>query len=344
MKISKLPVFLLTLSTCIGLWIGAGTLKAASKSCQRGFVVFAGQDAKGRVIFAMESTRSTGDRWDWTQAAQAAWLYDECSGWVRLKDRYGKPFEDNSGKRIGGDFVAQYNNGFQQRMTMHSDMNRIHLAMRADKVALQTKSREGQLMIANGDATFTWRERRIPGKVYFRNAIHQGQGATDIYVQNSKGMHREALYMAIGKQGFLSLQRTNEKCYAPIGGALSLSLMLDTLSGVATEVQLEATAWSRMGLYEQPTEWQGTFVIDGRAAMFKISTFDQQTTESLLFAGARLAHAQGFLSFDGVSYPIYGIAEVEGRWQGKKEIQEAEWRARPTQEMTPGSTWEAIVH
>ena len=78
--------------------------------------------------------------------------------------------------------------------------------------------------------------------------------------------------------------------------------------------------------------------------MFKLSTFEYQTTEYLLFAGTRVASARGFLSFDGESYPIYGMAEVEGRLQGKKEIQEAEWRARPQQDMTPGSSWEAIAH
>ena len=150
--------------------------------------------------------------------------------------------------------------------------------------------------------------------------------------------------MGVGKNGFLSMVRSNEKAYEPIGGSLALTLMLDTLAGSATEIAVEATGWRRLGLYEFPTEWQGTFTLDGRAAMFKLSTFEYQTTEYLLFAGTRVASARGFLSFDGESYPIYGMAEVEGRLQGKKEIQEAEWRARPQQDMTPGSSWEAIAH
>lgn len=344
MKILKFTNLRLVLSTCCCMWIGAGGLWAAGKSCQKGFLVFAGQDAKGSIVFAMETTTSQGDRWDWTQAAQAAWLYDEKVGWVKLKDRYGKPFEDNFGRRIGGDWQSQFANGMQPRMTLHSDANRIHLAIKADHVALQAKAHEGQLMIANGEGTFTWKERRMVGKVYVRNTLLQGKGASDIYFQNNRGMRREALYLAVGKQGFLSMVRTNEKCYAPIAGQMSLTLLLDTLSGSATEVTMEATQYSRMGLYEFPTEWQGTFIIEGRAAMFKLSTFESQTTEYLFFAGTRLASAKGFLMFDGESYPIYGIAEVEGRWQGKKEIQAAEIAARPPQEMTPGSTWEAIAH
>ncbi len=326
------------------MWIGASSLWAAGKSCQKGFIVFAGQDAKGSVVFAMETTQSQGNRWDWTQATQAVWLYDEKVGWVKLKDRYGRPFEDNFGRRIGGEFQSQFSNGVQPRMILHSDANRIHLAMKADHVALQAKAHEGQLIIANGEGVFTWKERRIVGKVYMRNVLHQGKGAADIYFQNNRGMHREALYLAVGKQGFMSFVRTNEKSYAPIGGQLSLTLMLDSLTGAATDINVEATGWSRMGLYEFPTEWQGTFALDGRAAMFKLLTFEYQTTEYLLFAGTRMASARGFLSFDGESYPIYGMAEVEGRWQGKKEIQEEEWLARPVQEMTPGSSWEAIAH
>lgn len=344
MKIQKLTKFCLVLSTWAMLWIAGGSLHAAGKSCQRGMIVFVGSDAHGSVVFAMESTQSQGDRWEWTQAAQAAWLYDEKTGWVKLKDRFGKPFADNAGRRFGGDWSSQFNNGFQPRMTLHSDVNRILLAMRADKVALQNRSSKGQIMIANGDATFTWKERRIVGKVYMRNVVHQGQGSADIYFQNNKGMFREALYVGIAKQGFLSMQRTNEKSYALVGGTLGLTLMLDTISGAATDIQVEATSWERIGLYEFPTEWQGTFQIDGRAGMFKLSTFEFQTTEFLVFAGARVASARGFLSFDGESYPIFGMAEVEGRWQGKKEIQAAEQSSKPVQDMTPGSTWEAIAH
>jgi hypothetical protein len=345
MKIQKLAKIGFALSTCLGLWIGAGSLWAAGKSCQRGLIVFTGQDAKGSIVFAMESTQSQGDRWDWTQASQAAWLFDEQQGWVKLKDRFGEPFKDNFGRRIGGgDWQSQFTNGFQPRMTLHSDANRILLAVKADRVVMQARGNAGQIMIANGEATFTWKERRIVGKIYLRNVLQQGQGASDIYVQNTRGMHREALYVAVGKQGFLSLVRTNEKSYAPLGGELSMSLQLDTLAGLATEVSMEATGYSRMGLYEYPTEWQGTFNIDGRAGMFKLLTFDYQTTEFLFFAGTRVAWARGFLNFDGESYPIYGMAEVEGRLQGKKQIQEAEWRARPTEEMTPGSSWEAIAH
>lgn len=344
MKISRIACRLLVLSTALCLWISPLAGHAAGKSCQRGLIVFAGRDARGAVAFALEQTYAQGDKWDWTQVPQSAWLYDEAEGWVRLKDRYGEAFEGNTGaRRIGGDWTWGPNVGFQSRMSLHSDMNRIHLSLKADRVALQRKDAAGQLVIANGEATFTWNQRRITGRVYVRHAVTQGQGAMDIDLQNNKGMRREGMYVAVGGRGFMSVMRSNERSMTPMAGEQAVSLELDSTLGMSSDLHLEALRYSRLGMYEYPTEWQGSFSIDGREAMFKVSTFAQQTTEYLLFAGARLAWAKGYLNFDGQSYPIYGIAEVEGRWQGKKEIQESEWRNSPADPETPGRSWEQVV-
>jgi hypothetical protein len=343
MKFSKLTYSVLALSTFMGLWIAGGSVQAAGKSCHRGFIVFAGQDAKGKVAFVMENTQSKGDHWDWTQASQAAWLYDEKSGWVKLKNRYGKPFQQGGEKRIGGEWQYQFSAGYQPKMNIRSDENGIHLSLKADQVALKAKNRSAQMVIANGDGALTWKGRKINGKVYLRDDLHLGQGSADLYFANAKGSRREAVYVGVGNRGMMSLVRTNGKDYAPLAGELGVTLLLDTLSALAEDLQVEATAWKRLGLYEYPTEWQGTFSIEGRQAMFKLVSFDYQTTEYLLLAGTRISGARGFLCFDGETHELFGVTEVEGRLEGRKEIEEAQWRAKPVQEITPGSTWEATV-
>jgi hypothetical protein len=325
------------------LWISMPSLFASGKSCHRGFIVFAGADAKGKVAFAMENTRSEGDWWDWTQASQSAWMYDEKEGWVKLKNRFGKPFDGGNATRIGGEWQYQFTGGFQPKMTIHSDENGIHLNLKADKVVLKAREPNAQMVVANGDGALTWKGRRINGKVYMRDEHHLGKGSADIYFQNAKGMHREALHVCVKGRGMLSVVRTNSKEYAPLGGELGLSLLLDSLSANSEDLQMEATAWKRFGLYEFPTEWQGTFSVDGRQAMFKLTTLDYQTTEYLLVAGTRLGWARGFLCFDGETHEIFGLAEVEGHLEGRKQIEEAEWRAKPAEEEAPGADWETVV-
>jgi hypothetical protein len=344
MKNSNSTAIRLWLSTLLAMWISVGMVHAAGKSCQGGFVVFAGQDAKGKVIFAMENTHSQGDALDWTLASSCAWLFDENLGWVKLKDRFGKPEAGQSGQMIGGGWNYQVTTGFQPKMNIRSDANNIVLNLKADRVTLQNKSRDGQLVLANGEGTLMWKGRKLQGRAFVRHELTMGLGATNIYFQQLKGVRREALYLNVGNKGFLNVYRTDSKVFAPLSGEVGLSVALDTLIGHTTDLQLEATAWARMGFYEFPTEWQGHFSIDGVEAMFKVSTFEAETTENYLFAGQRLAWARGFMSFDGNTYPIYGISEVVGSLEGRKEIEEAEWRARPAQEPTPGSSWEAIAH
>ncbi|MBK9453551.1 MAG: hypothetical protein IPN95_30025 [Bacteroidetes bacterium] len=342
MKFYKFTQLALALSTFLGMSMFGGELHAAGKSCHRGFIVFAGQDAKGKVVFVMENTQSRGDKWDWTQASQAAWLYDENSGWVKLKNPYGKPFQKNSGKRIGGEWQYQFAAGYQPKMSVHSDENDLHLSVLADQVALKSKSRNAQMVIANGAGSLTWKDRKLTGKVYMRDDLHLGMGSSDLYFANAKGSHREAFHVGVGESGIMSMVRTNAKDFVPLAGEMNLSLLLDSVSALAENLQVEATAWKRLGFYEFPTEWQGTFSIEGRQAMFKLISQDFQTTEYLLLAGTRIAGARGFLCFDGETYPLFGVTEVEGRLEGRKQIEEAQWRTRPAA-ITPGKTWEATV-
>lgn len=344
MKFLKFTYLTLALSTMLVLWIGNNGLHAAGKSCHRGFIVFTGQDSKGKVAFAMENTRSQGNWWDWTQASQAAWLYEETAGWVKLKNPYGKLFQNGQQRRIGGEWQCKLTSGYQPKMTIHSDENAIHLNVKADKVALKVNGRNGQLVIANGEGTLVWKGRRFNGNVYMRDALHLGQGSADIFFENSKGMRREALYVGVANRGMMSVMRTDGKDMVPLTGQLSLNLLLDTLSATSADLQMEATAWKRLGLYEFPSEWQGKFSIEGRQAMFKLTCMDDQITEYLLLAGTRLSWARGFLCFDGETHEIYGLVEVEGRLEGRKEIEEAEWRAKPTERVAPGMTWEALVN
>lgn len=332
------------LSTLALLWIAAGGAFAAGKSCHRGFVVFAGEDQRGKVVFAMETTRSQGNWWDWTQASQAVWLYEEAVGWAKLKKPYGHAFRGSDERRIGGEWECQLFQGYQPKMAIHSSENGIHLNLQADQVAVKGKSRDGQIVVANGTGLMTWKSRRLKGRVFMRDAVHMGQSASDLYLKAAKGSRLESAYVSVGNRGMMSLLRTNDPAFANLSNGKGLVLQLDTLNGLVEDLQMEATAYKRLGLFEYPTEWQGTFSVDGRQGMFKLSTFDTQTTEYLLIGGNRLGWAKGFLCFDGESHAVFGLTEVRGSFQGRKEIEEDESKSRPVQETQPGTSWDALLH
>lgn len=315
-----------------------------SKTCHTDYLVFVGQDQAGKVAFAMENTRSKGDGLDWIQASQVAWMYDEHKGWIDLEGRYGKAFQGGNGRKIGGEWEYQMANGFQANRTIQSDENGIHLKLKANQILFQTKTNDGQMVTAIGEGELVWKGRRLKGKVFMRDDIFLGNSASGMYFKQIKGIRNEALHLSLGAHGFLSAYRTDHKFEVPIGGSHGISFQVDSIHGHTELIQLEATAYKRLGFYEYPTEWQATFSIEGKQAMFKVVAMDEVTSENMLLAGTRQSWLRGFLSFDGNTFPICGFAEVSAILEGKKQIEEAEWRSRPIEEDIQGATWEAIAH
>ncbi len=343
MKFKQLLNLKLCLSTLVLVW--ASTLMASppARSCHNGYLIFVGQDATGKVAFAMENTRSKGDGLDWTQTAQVAWMYDENRGWVDLKGRYGKAFKGAGQRKIGGEWQHRMANNFQANQTIRSDENGIHLKVKANKILYKTKSRDGQMVTATGKGEMVWNGRRIKGTVFLRDDIFLGSSASSMYFKHVKGVRSEAIHLNVPKHGFVSVFRTDHKMKVPIGGSQGISIQMDSISGHTDEMKLEATAYRRLGFYEYPTAWQGSFSIEGKEAMFKVVARDAVTAENILLAGTRLSWLRGFISFDGHTYPVCGFAEVSAILEGKKQIQEAEWRSRPSGEEMPGTTFEAIL-
>lgn len=343
MNIKQLLNLKLCLSTLIVMCAATLMASAPARSCHNGYLIFVGQDAEGKVAFAMENTRSKGDGLDWSQTSQVAWMYDENKGWINLKGRYGKAFQGAGQRKIGGEWEHRMANNFQANQTIHSDENGIHLKVKANKILFKTKSRDGQMVTATGDGEMVWKGRRLKGSVFLRDDIFVGNSASEMYFKHLKGVRSEAIHLNIPKHGFISVYRTDHKMQVPIGGNQGISVQMDSLAGHTHEMSLEATAYRRLGFYEYPTAWQGAFSIEGKEAMFKVVAKDDVTSENILLAGTRLSWLRGFISFDGTTYPVCGFAEVSAIFEGKKQIQEAEWRSRPAGEALPGTTWEAIL-
>jgi hypothetical protein len=328
-----------------------------ARTAQIGQLCFVGQDAQGPVVFAVEVWHSTGDKLGWTQKKQGAWLFAEGQGWIRLSkidqmkclgllddgSAMGHVVPDKQRKLIGGNWLSESEEERTASIKVVDERNDIRLAAWGSQGQLIKRYANGQLETKNADATFIWKGRRLSGKVHLRKQIHVGTVTSGMFLEECGGARLESLQLAIGKTGFMEMQRTDEKRQTAFLGKVSLQMQLDSVGGLAEDVYIESISYKRMGLYDYPYQWQGSFSLAGKEALFKVETRELLHTDFLGFGGRRLAFAKGYLMYDGRATELTGLAEVEAAWRGKKSFIKADKHDNPGKRPAPGLDFQVII-
>lgn len=299
----------------------------AASATQHDEYVFTGQDKTGKVLVYVEIDRKQG-----SNDQQQVYIFTEREGWTRIRNA----FQEASKPSIG----APNNNGgvfgkLPGKLRLNAPGHSLFLEFETQRIG---KRHQGYI-IAGGSGKLEWQGRKLEGVSILRSEPLPDAKPIEAVMGAEPISSRESLRLGLLPSGTLHIYRQSSKAanlYEPeLGGMLST----DSLSGMIEKVEFKATAWKRIGLYKMPFAWQGSFWVEGKRVLFRISGERLENVGNLLLKGRRLAMARGFVKIDGKSHPAFGLAEVEHFARGQKSILKDEQQVEITPP-PPAMTWE----
>lgn len=304
------------------------------------YVVFAGKDKAGKVVFAV-NTAWMGSR---ERARRKAYMYVQGKGWVRLKGN-GVVNKVLGQEVVGDGSTEHFKFGKDEKhvLTVKSDVNGLFLRVN-ELNSMFAEGKQGRGIEATcGTASLYFNGRLIKGQAYrlYRNIV--GVKRDKIIAETFQGARIENLYMNIPRLGTFHLYRHNNELFANYDGHRGCLLRTDSLRGRVDQFEFNATRWQKMGLYNLPFEWQGSFVLDGEEVLFKVTSKDLKNYQNVFLSGQRMGLAEGFIHLNGETHTMYGLSEVTHFMEGEKMIKEDEKANEPPAPIN-GNSWRAAVH
>lgn len=283
-------------------------LAASSLIYVSDYFSFVGADRHGLVAFALDNNR--GRDGEAYQAEHFVVLHDEKNGWI---DIAGNGFYDNTKReldRIPDSPFFQFQHSPEAGLTITSAKNQLTLNIKP--ISQRTLRTDGKSTIWMGSApaVLTWQGRTIPGRVIYEYLVMPDFNRL---TRTYWGMWKEfqGLYLLVGdsNDAYLHSQRS-EKIAALVGklaGFAVLNEQTDSLHDFRFEVLGHDMAF---GFYRWPTSWHVTWQGGKGPASMTLMLSDRKAIGNWVIGGFSMGIVQGELSYDGHTWPIYGLAEL----------------------------------
>lgn len=269
---------------------------------------FVGADNQGRVAFALDNNRGRdGEKY---QAEHFVVLHDEHKGWIEVA---GNGRYENTKKeltRIPDSPIFQFENTPETGLTITSAKN--HLTLRIEPIKQRTLRTHGKSTIWYGSAhaVLTWQGRTIPGRVIYESLVMPDFNRL---TRTYWGMWKkfQGLYLlADGSTDIYLHSQQSERMGALAGKLVGFSVfneLPESLNDLRVEILDREFA---PGFYRWPTAWRITWTGSRGPASMTLSLSNQKKIANWVIGGFAMGIVSGELSYDGRTWPIYGLAEL----------------------------------
>lgn len=269
---------------------------------------FVGADQHGRVAFALDNNR--GRDGDAYQAEHFVVLHDELSGWIDVdgNGRYHNLKKEL--QRIPGSAFFQFDGAPETGLTITSATNQ--LTLRINPIPQRHRRTDGKSIVWMGSApaVLTWKERTVRGRVTYEYLIMPDfNRLTRTYF----GLWKEfqGLYLlADGTNDVYLHSQLNERIAPLVGKLVGFAVLPEQTESLN---DLQVTVLDRefaLGFYRWPTAWRITWTGSRGPASMTLSLSNQKKIANWVIGGFSMGIVSGELSYDGRTWPIYGLAEL----------------------------------
>ncbi len=269
---------------------------------------FVGADSQGRVAFALDNNR--GRDGDAFQAEHSVVLHDQHKGWI---DVAGNGSYDNPKKelvRIPDSRFFQFEGTPEAGLTVTSGIN--ELILRIDPIPQrQLRSHEHSVVwMGSASAVLTWQDRTIPGRVIYEYLIMPDfNRLRRTYI----GLWKEfqGLYLSLDGAGDVYMHSQQSERITPLVGKLAGFMVLNEQTDVFDE--LDIIILNRefaLGFYRWPTEWRITWRGAKGSGSIALMLSERKGIKNWVIGGFSMGIVRGELSYDGRTWPLYGLAEL----------------------------------
>ncbi|MGH7206801.1 MAG: hypothetical protein ACREI2_11400 [Nitrospiraceae bacterium] len=269
---------------------------------------FVGTDSQGRVAFALDNNRGRdGEKY---QAEHFVVLHDERKGWV---DLLGNGRYENTKKelaRIPDSPFFQFENTPETGLTITSAKNQLTLRIEFLKQRMLRTHGKSTIWYGSAPAVLTWQGRTISGQVIYESLVMPDFNRL---TRTYWGMWKEfqGLYLLADGSNDIYLHSQQSERMAAVAGKLVGFSVFNELPESLNDLRVEILDREfAPGFYRWPTAWRITWTGSKGPASMTLSLSYQKKIANWVIGGFSMGIVSGDLSYDGRTWPIYGLAEL----------------------------------
>src|SRR5262245_13481623 len=217
---------------------------------------FVGEDAYGKVAFALDNNR--GQDGDAFQAEHFLVLHDQKTGWIELE---GNGFYPNAGvlDMIPDSAYFSFSGTAETGLRATSERNRLALEVAPIPRVLVRARSDGLFWLGSASARLRWDGRLIPGRVIYEYFQRQGWNRlTRKYIGQWRDFH--GLYFAVEGGGDLYVHSQKIRDEEPLNGNVVGFAALAGEGQVMEALSITASDSSQaLGFFRWPGAWHAEF-------------------------------------------------------------------------------------
>ncbi len=272
------------------------------------YVSFVGEDAQGRVAFALDNNRGR-DRESW-QAEHFVVLHDEQRGWVALQGSGAYENVTHELQTIPPSSFFHIEGLPQTGLSITSTSNHLTLLIDPIPIRLMREHEGGRYWLGSAAAELQWEGRTLKGRVIYEYfMMPEFNRLSRTYWGLWK--HFQGLYLVVEGLGDLYVHSQESDMMAPLVGTVSgfLAIQGETTPFQVLQVTLlhHSQAW---GLYRWPSAWGLNWVNQSGSGRAQLEIQDLKTMGNWVIGGFAMGVIQGVVHYNGQEYPAYGLAEL----------------------------------
>jgi hypothetical protein len=269
---------------------------------------FVGADQEGRVAFALDNNR--GRDGEAFQAEHFVVLHDEHKGWVGT---LGSGPYDNLKKeldRIPDSPSFRFVGAPEAGLTITSASNQLTLRINPMPIRHHRTDGKSRVWMGSASAVLTWQGRTIRGRVIYEYLFMPDfNRLTRTYF----GLWEEfqSLYLlADGKDDVYLHSQLSERLAPLVGNLVGFAVMNEETDYLN---DLDVTVLDRefaLGFYRWPTAWRISWKGNKGPGSMTLTLSERKGIANWVLGGFSMGIARGELSYDGRTWPLYGLVEL----------------------------------
>ena len=269
---------------------------------------FIGSDSQGRVAFALDTNRGRdGSKY---QAEHFVVLHDERQGWVAVEGigSYPNPKRELAG--IPDSAFFHFEGSPKSGLTIVSAKNDLTLKISGIPLRTQSAHAGSVTWMGSAPAVLTWHGRTIAGRVIYEYLL----------MPNFNRLTRTYWGMWKDYQGLYLSAYPDHDIYLHSHHSDRLAQLISKLTGFAVFGEIPETLQDLRlevietdfapGFYRYPKLWRVTWTGSAGQGTMMLTLSYRKNIANWLIGGFAMAIVTGDLSYNGKSFPIYGLAEL----------------------------------
>jgi hypothetical protein len=269
---------------------------------------FIGVDDQGHVAFALDNNRGRDD--DSYQAEHFVVLHDEHNGWVDIQGNGAYDNPSHLLKSIPDSAFFEFQGIPEIGITITSQPNDLRLVVKPIPTRLSNTHEGGHYWMGSAPATLIWGDRTIQGRVIYEYLMMPNfNRLSRTYWKLWKEF--QGFYVSIERLGDLYIHSQESELIAPLIGNLDGFLAAQETTHTFQILQLTPINQTQgYGFYKWPTDWVIRLMTKDGTGEGHLTMSHQNRISNWVLGGFSMGIIQGEITYQGNSYPVYGLAEL----------------------------------